>query len=545
MNDSIQTDNRIIGQRRWWALTAVLVTMFFSSMDQTVVATAMPVIIGQLQGFTYYAWVFTAYVMASAVTVPIYGKLSDIYGRKPFYIFGLIVFMLGSAISGQAHSMLELVAARAGQGIGAGAMLTMPRATIGDIFNPRERGRWMGVIGAVFGLASIIGPNLGGWITDAWGWRWVFYINLPFAAIALVMVWLTLPNVKTGHRAMPDLGGSAILVVGLLSVLLGFTWGGSKFAWGSWQEVALFAFGVLALTAFGLYETRVREPIINPALFNNPIFSSTIVVGLMLSMGLFGSLMFLPLFVQGVMGLSALGSGAVLTPMMLAFIVGSIVSGQIMTHTGRYKLQARISAAVMIVGMLLLSRMSAATTYPTVIVDMVVLGLGVGALMPLLTVVVQNAFPYAMLGQINSAQQFSMSLGGVIAVPILGSVMVASFNNLLPKYLPPTLRNAVAVMSHRKGGGVNPQSLTNAANQHAISRSFAVFGAQGTTLYHQFIFALHQALAQSLVEVFHVGLAFSVAALIGTFFLKEVRLKHEEFFTSEQSPSSVEAGEAG
>ncbi|MFN2228144.1 MAG: MFS transporter, partial [Anaerolineae bacterium] len=221
-----QNTNRITGTQRWWALGAVLLTMFFGALDQTVVSTAMPVIIGDLHGFDIYAWVFTAYLITSAVTVPIYGKLSDTYGRKPFYIGGLTVFMIGSALSGQSHSMGELIAFRALQGIGAGAMLSMPRATIGDIFNPRERGRWMGVVSMTFGLASIVGPFLGGWITDQLGWPWVFYINLPVAALALGGIIYALPWVRTEKRVHVDWVGSVLLVLGLVPMLLAITWAG-------------------------------------------------------------------------------------------------------------------------------------------------------------------------------------------------------------------------------------------------------------------------------------------------------------------------------
>ncbi|NMP22929.1 MDR family MFS transporter [Sulfobacillus harzensis] len=543
---TVQETNRITGPRRWWVLVAVLITMFFSSMDQTVVSTAMPTIIGDLKGLTLYAWVFTAYMMASSVTVPIYGKMSDVYGRKPFYIFGLIAFMVGSAISGTAHSMMALILSRAGQGIGAGAMMSMPRATIGDIFNPRERGRWMGIIGGVFGLASIIGPALGGWITDNFGWRWVFYINLPIAFIALVLVWAFLPRVRTAHKATPDLVGSLILVVGLLAVLLGFTWAGSTYPWGSWQVISLFAGGGLVLLGFVLYELHTKDPVLNPTLFKNPIFSSSMVVGLMVSMGLFGSLMFLPLFVQGVIGLSASGSGVILTPMMLSFIVASMIGGQLITRTGRYKWQAHISALVMILGMVLLTRMSASTKYPTVIVNMIVLGLGVGTLMPLLNVAVQNAFPYKILGMVNSTQQFVSSLGGVIASPILGSLMTGTFTRELPRQLPPHLKALIAKLpTNMRVQLLNPQALATASAQKALAAKFAHIPG-GTVLYQQFLHAFKVSLSMGIVDLFKMGIAFSVVAFVGTFFLREVKLKRDEFFEdkAEKSPSMDKVGGA-
>jgi multidrug resistance protein len=256
----IQRTNRITGRRRWWALGAVLLTIFFASLDQTVVATAMPVIIGDLKGLNIYAWVFTAYMITSAVTVPIYGKLSDVYGRKPFYVFGLSLFIIGSALSGQSKSMLELIIFRGLQGFGAGAMLSMPRATIGDIFNPRERGRWMGVISTTFGLASIIGPFLGGWITDNFGWPWIFYINLPVAGFALAGTLYALPRVRAEKQVNVDWTGSALLVLGLVPLLLGFTWAGNQYAWGSPVIIGLFVFSILTLGIFVWAERRAIDP---------------------------------------------------------------------------------------------------------------------------------------------------------------------------------------------------------------------------------------------------------------------------------------------
>jgi EmrB/QacA subfamily drug resistance transporter len=527
----VQTTNRIDGSRRWWVLAAVMITMFFSSMDQTVVSTAMPTIIGALHGLSLYAWVFTAYMMAAAVTVPIYGKLSDVYGRKPFYIFGLAIFMVGSAISGQAHTMLELVLARAGQGIGAGAMMSMPRATIGDIFNPRERGRWMGVIGAVFGLASIIGPTLGGWITDSFGWQWVFYINLPIAAVAIAMVWRYLPTVRTPHAARPDYVGSGILVVGLMAILLGFTWAGSQYAWGSWQILGLFAFGVATSVLFVLHERRTADPILAPDLFRNEIFTSSLVVGLLMAMGMFGALSFLPLFVQGALGVSAAASGAILTPMMIAFIGGSVVGGQVLTRLGHYKLPAHVAALFMVAGMYLLTRMTAATTLTTVVINVVILGVGIGALMPLLNVAVQNAFPYRIMGTVNATQQFVQSLGGVIAIPVLGTIMISTFNRQLPRHLPTTLGAALAHLSPAARTALgNPETLTTSAAQSALKGDFSHFGAAGLTLYHQFLNAVHLSLADGIHGMFEVGLMLSVGAFLGTFFLREVRLKQDEFF---------------
>ena len=526
---SAQATNRITGGARWWALGAVLLTMFFSSLDQTVVSTAMPVIIGDLKGFAIYAWVFTAYMMASAITVPIYGKLSDIYGRKPFYMFGLAVFMVGSALSGQAHTMMQLVLFRGLQGVGAGAMMSMPRATIGDIFNPRERGSWMGVITMTFGLATIIGPFLGGWITDHWGWRWVFYINLPVAALALAGIGLALPRVRTEHRVHVDWLGSMLLVVGILPLLLGFTWAGSRYRWDSVQIIGLFAFAALALAVFGWAENRAEEPVVPTRFFRVPVFVTTNAISLLMTLGMFGVMLFLPVYVQGVLGLSPQNSGAVMTPMMLSFILGAMVSGQIMTRTGRYKATAIVSAAVMSGGLFWMTRLGPSAGWSTVVRDMLVMGVGIGGLMPIMNLAVQNAFPYRDMGAVTSTQQFVTSLAGVIAAPILGTVLNNAFAARLKTGLPSGLRLPAAVQ---------PQNLINAQAQAAIRAQFAGLGAQGPALYQRFIAAVRDALAGGMQRMFLIAFIFAVAALAVTFALPAESLKRDDFYREGKEPAA-------
>lgn len=521
----IQSTNRITGKRKWWALATVLLTMFFSSMDQTVVSTAMPTIIGDLHGFSLYAWVFSAYMMASSITVPIYGKLSDTFGRKPFYMLGLILFAVGSAVSGLAHTMPELIFARAFQGIGAGAMMSMPRATIGDIFTPKERGRWMGVMGAVFGVSSIVGPTLGGWITDTFSWRWVFYINLPFAAIAIAGVLLTLPKVRVEQRVKVDWLGSFILVVGLLPILLGFTWGGSKYAFSSPIELALFIGGAIVLLLFIIWERRAVDPILSPALFKNRIFSTSLILGLLIGMTMFGSIMFLPVYVQGVLGLNAQGSGLVMAPMMISFIVGSIVSGQVMSRTGKYRALAWLSGAVIVLGALLLNQMNVNTTWTTVVINMIILGLGIGSLMPMMSVAVQNAFPYKLMGTVNSTQQFVSSLGGVIASPIFGSILSRSFSHKLSATLPPSLKQFQSTLA-----GINPQSLLTSQAQQSIASEFDKFGAAGQQMFTGLMHAVKLSLTFGIQRLFAVSLGFAILCFIGTFFLPEVKLRDEDYF---------------
>jgi EmrB/QacA subfamily drug resistance transporter len=526
-----QTTNQITGNRRWIALAAVMVTMFFSSLDQTIVGTAIPTIVSELKGIDLMAWLFTAYMITSAIMVPIYGKLSDIYGRKPFYVFGLGLFIVGSALAGQAHSMGFLIAARALQGLGGGAMLSMPRATIGDIFNPKERGKWMGLIMSVFGLASIVGPFVGGWLTDTIGWRWCFYINLPIGAAALAAVAWALPNVRTDTRHHIDWKGGVLLVLGLIPILLAFSWAGTRFPWGSWQILFMMAIGVLFIAAFFLVERRAEEPVLTPRLFRNPIFTVTVAIGFLLGISMFGGLMFLPLFIQGVLGMSARNSGAVMTPMMLSFVAGSVAGGFLVSRTGRYKVQAIVGTLIMVVAMVLLSRMSVSTSWYQVIGIMLVMGIGLGTTMPLINVAIQNAFPYRELGVVNATQQFVQSLGGVVVAPIFGTILTDTFNSRMRAGLPSTFSAAMARMP--KGFQdllANPQALVTSKAQELLRQRFDAFGQAGADLYRQFSDTVRHSLAAGVTRLFTIGIVFASLALVMAFLLKEIPLKKDEFF---------------
>ncbi len=343
-------------------MIGVLMVMLLASLDQTIVSTAMPRIIADLQGFDRYTWVSTAYLLTSTVMVPIYGKLSDLLGRKPIFLFGVVVFLAGSALSGTAQSMNQLILFRAFQGIGAGALIPIAITIVGDLFTPRERGKWQGLTGGVFGLSAIIGPTLGGWITQNTTWRWIFYVNLPIGIAALLVLIFLMPALRgKATNVSIDYTGAALLVLGTVPLLLGFTFAGSQYDWLSPQIIGLFAGAVVALTAFVFYEARLErrggQPIIEPGLFKNSVFSVSTVVTMIFGMGLFGSIFFIPLFVQGVIGGSATNSGLILTPLLLTSVVGSIVSGQLVSRLGKYKWIAILGMLVSVAGTLLLVRL--------------------------------------------------------------------------------------------------------------------------------------------------------------------------------------------
>ncbi|TME56254.1 MAG: MFS transporter, partial [Chloroflexi bacterium] len=424
-----------------FTMSGVLLVMLLASLDQTIVGTAMPRIITDLQGFDRYAWVTTAYLLTSTVMVPIYGKLSDIFGRKPIFLIGVVLFLIGSALSGASQTMNQLIAFRAFQGLGAAALMPIAIAVIGDLFTPRERGKWQGLTGGVFGLSSILGPTVGGWITDHSTWRWVFYVNLPIGIAALLVLIFLMPPLRSKNtgKVSIDYLGAALLILGTVPLLLGFTWAGTQYPWLSWQIISIFGGAVVFLTLFFLYEARLErqnaQPIIAPSLFTNRIFTVSVLITMITSMGLFGIILFLPLYAQGVLGVSATNSGLLLSPMMLSLVFSSIISGQLVSRFGKYKWIAFVGMAITIAGSLLLLRLNVNSAYTDLIVAMIVFGLGLGFSMSLYTVIVQNALP-TRIGEATSGLIFFRSIGATVAVAAMGSILtstyVTAFHNAIP-----------------------------------------------------------------------------------------------------------------
>jgi EmrB/QacA subfamily drug resistance transporter len=504
-------------------VASVMLGMLLAALDQTIVGTAMPRIIAQLNGLEHYAWVATAYLLASTVMVPIYGKLSDIYGRKPFFLLGMLLFLLGSALSGASETMTQLIFFRAIQGLGAGAMMPIVQAIIGDIFPPAERGKWQGLLMAVFGLSSIVGPTAGGWITDNWGWRWVFYVNMPVGAAAVAVAALALPSVGRRRQHQIDYRGALTLAAGAVPLLLAFSWAGTQYAWGSAQIIGLLIVAAVMLAAFVVVETRVAEPIITPALFRNSIFTVSVVATFLLAAGMFGAILYLPLFVQGVLGNTATNSGVVLTPMMLGFIVSSTIGGQILSRTGRYKVLALAGFVVATAGMFLLSRMDVTTTDGVVVRNMVITGLGVGVMMSLFTIVVQNAFPFHQLGQVTASVQFFRSMGSTIGIAILGTVLTNQFQSGLQANMPATLKHTLP--PGKLAALQNPQVLLAPGVEAKIKQDLAAFGPQGQVLFQQLMHAIRVSLAGAITDLFVATTGVMLLAFITTLFLREIPLR--------------------
>jgi EmrB/QacA subfamily drug resistance transporter len=501
-------------------IVSLMLGMLLAALDQTIVGTALPTIVRQLGGLNY-TWVVTSYLLASTCTVPIIGKLSDMYGRKLFFMGGMVIFLAGSALSGTAHDMTQLVIYRGIQGLGAGAIMPIALSIIGDIFPPAERGKWQGLFTAVFGISSIVGPLLGGTITDHWGWRWVFYINMPVGAVALVAAAVALPATTRRVRHAIDYLGAGVLIVWAVALLLGFSLGGTELAWNSWQIITLFAVALVGVVAFLVIELRQREPVILPRLFKNDIFSVSTLSMFLVGAGMFGAITYLTPFVQNILGQSATNAGLVLTPMMGGFIVSSIVGGQLMSRTGRYKILAMVGFSVGAVGMFLLSRMTPTTTNLQVSLFMIVTGLGIGLLMSLFTIVVQNAFSRDMIGQVTSTLTFFRSLGASIGVAVLGAIVTNNFTSRVVAGIPSALRpyvnaNALTNLSNLNAAG-------NAVNKAAASKAL---GAQQVGhLAGQLAANLKDSFAASATLSFVVGTIMLAVGFASVLFLREIPLR--------------------
>ena len=432
------------------AIGGVLLGMMLAILNQTIVATALPRVAQDLGGLAHYSWVFSAYMLAATVTVPIYGRLSDAYGRRPFFVAGILFFMAGSVVGGTADSMTQVIVARAIQGLGAGALIPLAMAVIGDLVPPSDRGRWQGLTGAVVGVASVLGPFSGGWIADHADWRWVFFVSLPVGFVALAAVLLTLRIPPHPDRATRiDYSGAALLAAGLSCVLLGTVRLGDAGARDPVEIAALFAVGAALLGVLGWHERRTPNPIVPLSLFRLRTFSAAVATSFAVGVGMFGAIMFVPLFVQGVLGESATNAGLVLTPLMLALVAASVGSGHVITRTGHYRWAIVSGPVLMACGFALLGALDTGSSQGDATVAMILLGLGLGLLIQNLVLVIQNAVPSRELGAATSAGQFFRTTGGTIGVTVMGAVMTAG----LP---------AGVSLAGAGGGGVAREQLADA-----------------------------------------------------------------------------------
>lgn len=450
------TDLQITSAERRLTLAALAVVVLLSALDQTIVATAMPRIIEELQGLSMYAWVTTAYMLTSTVSVPLYGKLSDQYGRKPMLIIGVLLFLAGSALCGLSGEfgalpllgggMMQLVVFRALQGLGAGALMTVSFAVMADLYPPRERGKLFGVFGSVFGLATVIGPFIGGFFTDHGtvtllgysiaGWRWVFYVNLPLGALALFMIIHRMPVLRRGGGGGIDYPGAVLVVLTATAFLLALTLGGTRYAWDSPQIVSLFLVSAVSLAIFIRVESRASEAILPLHLLGVPTFRTATLGSFVMSMAFLGVVMFMPLYMQVVQGVSATQSGFALLPLMTALIFSSILSGRIVSRTGKYKLLMIAGGVILIAGVAALTGIGPDTTQRDLAWRLALTGLGLGPAQTLFSLVIQNAAPGNQVGVATSMSQFSRQMGSTVGVAIFGTFLTHALTAELPKHVP-------------------------------------------------------------------------------------------------------------
>jgi len=514
--DEIQNQQHKGLDRRMVTFLGVLAAFFLAALDQTIVGTALPRIVGELHGFDRYSWVTTVYLLASTAVVPVVGKISEQLGRKRVFLFGIAFFLVGSAISGAAQDMNQLIAFRGLQGFGAGILTGMAFAIIADLFAPAERAKYTGLVAGMFGIASVIGPLVGGYLTDNVSWRAIFYVNLPIGAVVLAVLFFTFPSLHfLGEKAKIDYRGALGLSSGAALVTLGF----SLVALNSWSYLPVYlcigvGLAILAVTIW--HEAHTPAAVLPPQLFKSSIFSLSMAITFSSGLGMFGVIIFVPLLLQGIVGVKATSSGLLLLPLMAGLVVGSIGGGQVMSRTGRYKLQSLVGFVSMSSGYVLLTLLDVHATQFQVSRDVILVGFGLGISMSVFNVIAQNAVPATMISSSVGALQFIRQMGGVIGLAIIGSIVNQRLNEEIPKHLSGQIMARIPAAARAKI--LNPEALFSAGGDQ-------ILGKFPPPVARAIVDAVRVSLSTALHEAFLIGLGVTILALVLTMFIKEIPLR--------------------
>jgi EmrB/QacA subfamily drug resistance transporter len=514
-------------------LFAVLLGLFLGALDQTIVGPALPTIVTQLAGNDIYVWAVTIYLLTSTISVPFWGKLSDLYGRKPMFMIGIVIFLVGSALSGLSQNMTQLIGFRGLQGIGAGSLFPIALAVIGDLFTPAERGKYQGLFGAVFGIAFIVGPLVGGFLTENVGWHWIFYVNVPVGLISLFFIWRLLPTVKTARATRNfDYLGGAIFTVAISFLLIGLTQKGQTdpgtHQLYNWTDGTVGGFILIALVGIGFFllaEARAKEPIVPLQLFRNRTYAASMVATFFAAFAFFGAIIFLPRWFQIVQGYSPTWSGLAALPLMVGLIFSSIASGLIVARTGRYKWLTVGAIVLMGVSTLLMTQLRAETPVPIVWLWMLIAGLGVGPTFAVFTLIVQNAVPFNLLGVATSNLTFFRQIGGTVALAIVGTLFASSFQEqIAPQMLASGVPGSVVdgFTSAMNSGALDFNQLTGTGD---LGQSIAAAQPALAPVVPQIVAGIHEAFSLGVASTFIIGVGGAILAALAATAMQEIKLR--------------------
>ncbi len=501
----------------------LMVVMFFASINQTLVSNSMPRIIAILGGMDYYSWVLTSFLLASCISTIVVGKLSDIYGRKPFLLAGIVIFVLGTFLCGMSKNIFQMIGFRVIQGMGAGVLMSSTITAVGDLFAPRERAKWTGSMMAIFGFSSIVGPTLGGFMIDHMEWHWLFWTFLPLGIVAFVMIWSLFPDTERQRGQSIDYWGSFVLSVGIMALLLGFSWAGNEYPWNSKEIIGLFSLVAVCAIVFFFIERKAANPVLPLSLFKNQTVMISSMIGFLMNAAMMGTMMYLPFFIQGVEGLSPSQSGMVNIPMSLIMVSFSTLTGRWISSSGAYKKYGIAGILLMLVGMALMSLMN---SVPFAIMSICVFGVGLGMCMPILTLVAQNAVPASQLGVVTAASTLFRNLGSTIGIAVFGSVMSTSLKKKIEAGLASGAQIDFANLEpqavQQLTEYLNPEILLD---QPKLKGMESVLSADMYQVFLQVIDFLRVVLHESISIVFLSGAGLIAIASIMMFLLKEIPLR--------------------